>query len=83
PLTPVSYLKRTATIYGDCPSVVYNRTTAYTWPLTHRRCLRPRHLPREMAKKTGSARPSRTKDVTRSELADELKRFAQTSRMCM
>ncbi|THU44275.1 hypothetical protein C4D60_Mb02t05690 [Musa balbisiana] len=24
PLTPLSYLKRTAPIYGDCPSVVYN-----------------------------------------------------------
>lgn len=39
PLTPLGFLERVATVYGDCPSVVYNNTT-YTWSETHRRCLR-------------------------------------------
>lgn len=39
PLTPLNFLERTATIYGDCTSVVYNNT-AYTWSETHLRCLR-------------------------------------------
>nr|GMD67296.1 probable acyl-activating enzyme 5, peroxisomal [Ipomoea batatas] len=39
PLTPVDFLERAATVYGDCPSVVYN-DTAYTWSETHERCLR-------------------------------------------
>lgn len=39
PLTPLGFLERTAAVYGDCPSVVYNRTT-FTWSQTHRRCLR-------------------------------------------
>ncbi|CAL5365961.1 unnamed protein product [Camellia sinensis] len=38
PLTPLGLLERAATVYGDCPSVVYNNTT-YTWSDTHRRCL--------------------------------------------
>ncbi|XP_057959618.1 2-methylpropanoate--CoA ligase CCL4-like [Malania oleifera] len=38
PLTPLIFLDRAATVYGDCPSVVYNSTT-YTWSQTHRRCL--------------------------------------------
>ncbi|XP_057960123.1 2-methylpropanoate--CoA ligase CCL4-like [Malania oleifera] len=38
PLTPLTFLDRAATIYGDGPSVVYNSTT-YTWSQTHRRCL--------------------------------------------
>lgn len=38
PLTPLAFLERTATVYGDCPSVVYNNIT-YTWSQTHRRCL--------------------------------------------
>ncbi|KAE7999377.1 hypothetical protein FH972_003815 [Carpinus fangiana] len=38
PLTPLGFLERAATVYGDCPSVVYNNTT-YTWSETHRRCL--------------------------------------------
>lgn len=38
PLTPLGFLERAATIYGDCPSVVYNKVT-YTWSQTHRRCL--------------------------------------------
>ncbi|XP_074590200.1 2-methylpropanoate--CoA ligase CCL4-like [Curcuma longa] len=39
PLTPLGFLERTAAVYGDRPSVVYNRTV-YTWSDTHRRCLR-------------------------------------------
>ncbi|KAI3519062.1 hypothetical protein L1887_08055 [Cichorium endivia] len=38
PLTPLSFLDRCATVYGDCPSVVYNDTT-YTWNETRRRCV--------------------------------------------
>ncbi|CAI0388515.1 unnamed protein product [Linum tenue] len=38
PLTPLTFLERAATVYGDSPSVVYNSTT-YTWSHTHRRCL--------------------------------------------
>ena len=37
-LTPLGFLERAATVYGDCPSIVYNNTT-YTWSQTHRRCL--------------------------------------------
>ncbi|KAM1049853.1 hypothetical protein ACFX11_031915 [Malus domestica] len=38
PLTPLGFLERAATVYGDCPSVIYGDTT-YTWTQTHRRCL--------------------------------------------
>lgn len=38
PLTPVGFLDRAATVYGDRPSVVY-KSTSYTWSDTHRRCL--------------------------------------------
>ncbi|KAJ1386982.1 AMP-dependent synthetase/ligase [Sesbania bispinosa] len=38
PLTPLGFLDRAATVYGDTPSVVYNDTT-YTWSQTRRRCL--------------------------------------------
>lgn len=38
PLTPLSFLDRAATVYGDTPSLIYNSTT-YTWSHTHRRCL--------------------------------------------
>ena len=38
PLTPLGFLDRAATVYGDCPSVLYNSIT-YTWSQTHRRCL--------------------------------------------
>ncbi|KAA8547633.1 hypothetical protein F0562_004062 [Nyssa sinensis] len=38
PLTPLGFLERAARVFGNCPSVVYNRTT-YTWSQTHRRCL--------------------------------------------
>ncbi|VAH38835.1 unnamed protein product [Triticum turgidum subsp. durum] len=39
PLTPLGFLERAATVYGDCPSVVYGGTV-FTWSQTHRRCLR-------------------------------------------
>ncbi|OIT39419.1 PREDICTED: probable acyl-activating enzyme 6 [Nicotiana attenuata] len=39
PLTPLTFLERAATIYADCPSVVYNNIT-HTWSLTHTRCLK-------------------------------------------
>ncbi|KAK9106340.1 hypothetical protein Syun_022351 [Stephania yunnanensis] len=38
PLTPLGFLDRAATVYGDCASIIYN-TTSYTWAQTHRRCL--------------------------------------------
>ncbi|KAK2638038.1 hypothetical protein Ddye_025833 [Dipteronia dyeriana] len=38
PLTPLGFLEKTAAVYGDCPSIIYN-TTTYTWSQTHRRCL--------------------------------------------
>ncbi|PUZ75488.1 hypothetical protein GQ55_1G174300 [Panicum hallii var. hallii] len=39
PLTPLGFLERAATVYGDCPSVVYH-DTVFTWSQTFRRCLR-------------------------------------------
>lgn len=39
PLTPLGFLERAATVYGDCPSVVYHGA-ASTWSQTRRRCLR-------------------------------------------
>jgi acyl-CoA synthetase (AMP-forming)/AMP-acid ligase II len=39
PLTPLAFLERSATVFGDCPSVVYH-DTVFTWSQTHRRCLR-------------------------------------------
>ncbi|RWR78736.1 putative acyl-activating enzyme 5, peroxisomal [Cinnamomum micranthum f. kanehirae] len=39
PLTPIGFLDRTATVYGDCPSIIYN-DTIYTWSQTRNRCIR-------------------------------------------
>ncbi|PSS00358.1 Acyl-activating enzyme 5, peroxisomal like [Actinidia chinensis var. chinensis] len=39
PLTPLGFLERAATVYGDCPSVIYEAKT-YTWRDTYRRCLK-------------------------------------------
>ncbi|KAL6959738.1 2-methylpropanoate--CoA ligase ccl4 [Sarracenia purpurea var. burkii] len=44
PLTPITFLERAATVYGDCSSIVYNSVdtaavTTYTWSQTLRRCL--------------------------------------------
>ncbi|KAI9181028.1 hypothetical protein LWI28_010609 [Acer negundo] len=38
PQTPLSFLEKAATVFGDCPSIIYNDTT-YNWSQTHRRCL--------------------------------------------
>ncbi|KAK3184802.1 hypothetical protein Dsin_032088 [Dipteronia sinensis] len=38
PQTPLSLLEKAATVFDDCPSIIYNDTT-YTWSQTHRRCL--------------------------------------------
>ncbi|KAG9453823.1 hypothetical protein H6P81_006727 [Aristolochia fimbriata] len=38
PLTPLGFLERAATVYGDSPSIVYN-DTLYTWSQTYQRCL--------------------------------------------
>ncbi|GMI71796.1 hypothetical protein like AT5G16340 [Hibiscus trionum] len=38
PFTPLGFLERAATVYGDCTSIVYNHTS-FTWSQTHRRCL--------------------------------------------
>ncbi|XP_047317228.1 2-methylpropanoate--CoA ligase CCL4-like [Impatiens glandulifera] len=38
PLTPLGFLERAATVYGDCKSIIYNSIT-YNWSETHRRCL--------------------------------------------
>ncbi|WVZ81774.1 hypothetical protein U9M48_029116 [Paspalum notatum var. saurae] len=37
--TPLGFLEHSATVFGDCPSVVYH-DTVFTWSETHRRCLR-------------------------------------------
>ncbi|KAI3462264.1 hypothetical protein Pfo_018927 [Paulownia fortunei] len=39
PLTPLGFLERAATVYADCPSIIYNSTT-YTWSQTYHRCLK-------------------------------------------
>uniref|UniRef100_A0A7N0TNQ7 4-coumarate--CoA ligase n=1 Tax=Kalanchoe fedtschenkoi TaxID=63787 RepID=A0A7N0TNQ7_KALFE len=39
PLTPLSFLDRAATVYGDCVSVIYNQTQ-FTWSETSQRCHR-------------------------------------------
>ncbi|CAD6336867.1 unnamed protein product [Miscanthus lutarioriparius] len=39
PLTLLGFLERAATVFSDCPSVVYH-DTVFTWSQTHRRCLR-------------------------------------------
>ncbi|WZY80621.1 hypothetical protein YC2023_027005 [Brassica napus] len=40
PLTPLGFLERAATVYGDCTSIVYGTNTMYTWRETNLRCLR-------------------------------------------
>ncbi|KAL9239290.1 hypothetical protein vseg_013627 [Gypsophila vaccaria] len=41
PLTPIHFLERAATAYGDSPSLVLHNdpSPAYTWEQTHRRCV--------------------------------------------
>ncbi|TQD78022.1 hypothetical protein C1H46_036418 [Malus baccata] len=53
PLTPLGFLERAATVYGDCPSVIYG-DTAYTWTQTHRRCLRVASSISSLGIKTGN-----------------------------
>ncbi|KAG9443191.1 hypothetical protein H6P81_019045 [Aristolochia fimbriata] len=38
PLSPISFLERSAVVYRDCVSVVYG-SIKYTWRETHQRCL--------------------------------------------
>ncbi|KAK1410601.1 hypothetical protein QVD17_37138 [Tagetes erecta] len=38
PLTPLTFLDRCATVYGDSTSIIYNHTT-FTWKQTRTRCL--------------------------------------------
>ncbi|MCL7033848.1 hypothetical protein MKW94_017438 [Papaver nudicaule] len=38
PMSPLGFLERAATVYGDCTSIIYNETT-YTWNQTNNRCL--------------------------------------------
>ncbi|CAH8364698.1 unnamed protein product [Eruca vesicaria subsp. sativa] len=40
PLTPLGFLERAATVYGDCTSIIYGSKTKYTWRETNLRCLR-------------------------------------------
>nr|GEW90638.1 probable acyl-activating enzyme 6 [Tanacetum cinerariifolium] len=37
-LTPLTFLDRCATVYSDCPSIIYG-PTSYTWTQTRQRCL--------------------------------------------
>ncbi|KAJ4702270.1 putative AMP dependent ligase [Melia azedarach] len=39
PLTPISFLERSAVVFGDRPSVVYG-DVKYTWKDTHQRCIK-------------------------------------------
>lgn len=39
PLTPISFLERSAIVYRDCVSIV-NGDVKYTWRETHERCIR-------------------------------------------
>lgn len=39
PLTPLNFLERAATVFGDNPSLVFN-STSFTWFETHARCVR-------------------------------------------
>lgn len=39
PLTPISFLNRSAKIFGDRTSVIYG-SVRYTWEETHARCLK-------------------------------------------
>jgi acyl-CoA synthetase (AMP-forming)/AMP-acid ligase II len=38
PLTPLTFLERASTVYGDSISIIYDNTS-FTWSQTHRRCL--------------------------------------------
>lgn len=38
PLSPISFLERSAIVYGDKPSLIYGRSIRYTWKETLYRC---------------------------------------------
>jgi non-ribosomal peptide synthetase component E (peptide arylation enzyme) len=40
PLTPISFLERAATIYGDKVSMVYGANWKTSWKETHERCIK-------------------------------------------
>uniref|UniRef100_A0A3Q7HCI8 AMP-dependent synthetase/ligase domain-containing protein n=1 Tax=Solanum lycopersicum TaxID=4081 RepID=A0A3Q7HCI8_SOLLC len=40
PLTPISFLEREASVFGDRTSVVFGSRVKYTWEETHSRCLK-------------------------------------------
>ena len=39
PLTPISFLERSAIVYTDKVSIIYGDVT-YTWSQTHQRCIK-------------------------------------------
>lgn len=40
PLSPISFLERAATVYGDKISIVYGTTVRFSWKETYQRCLK-------------------------------------------
>ncbi|KAK2373234.1 putative acyl-activating enzyme 1, peroxisomal [Trifolium repens] len=40
PLTPISFLERAATLYGDKVSIIYNDHVRFSWRETYERCLK-------------------------------------------
>ncbi|GAB4847614.1 Isovalerate--CoA ligase ccl2 [Ancistrocladus abbreviatus] len=40
PLTPISFLERSAKVYADRTSLVYGNSISFTWRETHRRCVK-------------------------------------------
>jgi len=40
PLTPISFLERAATVYGDKVSIIYNDHVRFSWRETYERCLK-------------------------------------------
>lgn len=52
PLTPLSFLRRTALVFPDHPSLIYNYTR-YTWAETYARCVRLAHALQKRGITTG------------------------------
>lgn len=40
PLTPLSFLERAATLYGDKVSIIYGDHVRFSWRQTYQRCLK-------------------------------------------
>lgn len=40
PLTPVRFLERAATLYGDKVSIIYNDHVRFSWRQTYERCVK-------------------------------------------